>query len=606
MSGPTVRASPSALPLDDVLDLLQGPEGRSLVQDMKARMGATLDFEGPAVVPKKDGVEPRDGFDHLTAHALAGSFLTKARATAAVPNAMVFALAHAADEQGMVSKERVERAFGGAASGLYARLSQMLDGGRRDVPTQRRRTKYQWLPDEVSDLVARSKAGSSDALVARMPMLAEISRSLGGPEKLQGLSMAAVQHLFPTTEGLFEALTDNGLDPEATVIHGKNYSTNEDVYHRMRSKGWRIPNFALMALPTGRGPGHMNIAGNYLHNLFDGVEPDPAPPAPKFLLLDEGGKMLKALHEHFPEYAPLCVAVEQTDRGIQVVEELAEKGIELQCPVVSVARSAAKKVYESPMIGESIAHATLNGLKDLHPEFPVPKTATIVGYGAVGKATSDALRRRGFQIRVFDSDPAKMAQARADGCQTGDREQVLKQAELLISCTGRTVLTPDQFDALLPDRAILVNAASGNHELGLDHVEGGPGFLTDDPSEYVDEEGFRRSAFAGLDLKLGDLAGDEQMYSRVIRGEGGTERLALRSGYVVNMLDDIPPEYIQLTRSLLLAACLQAPEHHGEAGLVELDPKIQDFVVSRTARHLKKLGLTLESPDFRRLRPAEQ
>lgn len=605
MPRPVAGSPGPALPLDDVLDLLQGPEGRGFVREAKARLGAAVDFEGPAVVPKPGGGQPSDGFDRLTAHALTHSFLTQARSTAAVPNAMVYALAHAADADGMLTEESVASVFGGQASALYTLLAQRLDDGRRDVPTQRRRTKYQWLPDEVSELVARSKANASETVSRRMPVLAEVTRTLGSPDRLRNLSFAAVQHLFPTTEGLFDALTDNGLDPESTIIHGKNYSTNEDVYHRMRAKGWRIPNFALMALPSTGGPGHMNTAGAYLTELFEGVEPDPHPPEPRFLLLDEGGKMLKALHEHFPEYAPLCVAVEQTDRGIQVIEELETKGIELGCPVVSVARSAAKKTHESPMIGESVAHATLSALTDLHPDFPMPRSATIIGYGAVGKATADALRRRGFPVRVFDIDPERMAQAEADGCTTGSREEVLAQAELLISATGRTTLTPDEYDALLPDRAILVNAASGNHELGLHQVEGGPGFLTDDPKEHVDEEGFRRSEFGGLNLLLGDLAGDEQMYSRVIRGANGTERLALRSGYVVNMLDDIPPEYIQLTRSLLLAACLEAPKHHGEKGLVELAPEVQEFVVSRTARHLRTRGLDLAAPDFRRLAPAE-
>lgn len=219
----------------------------------------------------------------------------------------------------------------------------------------------------------------------------------------------------------------------------------------------------------------------------------------------------------------------------------------------------------------------------------------------MGAATAAALQRRGFHVRVFDTDPERMAQAEADGCAPGPREEVLAKASLLISCTGRTTMVPEDFERLLPDGAILVNAASGNHELGMDRIEGGPGFLTDDPEERVDDEGFRRSSFRGLDVKLGDLAGDEQMFSRVLRGADGSERLALRSGYVVNMVDDIPPELIQLTRGLVLAACLEAPEHHGEVGLIELDPKIQDFVVARTERHLRPFGVELAAPDFRKL-----
>lgn len=594
---------PAGLRLDDVLDVLAGSEGRQLVEQTRDRLAdAGIDFEGP-VVQAKGGAAPRDDFEALAGHFLTHSFLTRARGKAALPNAMVWALAHASDANGMLTPEGAAKLGAGGAQ-IYKKLDELLAGGARDVPTQRRRTKYMWFTRDVQDKIGRS-APSGD-LRTRMPVLAELTRNLGGEKALEGLKMASVQHLFPTTEGLFDALADCGLDPKDAIIHGKNYSTNEDVLYRMRSRGWNVPEFAICALPSGTGKGHMNIAGNDLATLFDGVEPEAKPEKPRFLLLDEGGKMLDALHRHFPEHANLCVAIEQTDRGLQVIEELALEGMELKCPVVNVARSSAKKVFESPMIGESVAHSTLEALKRLHPDLSVePKVATILGYGAVGKATADALKRRGFEIRAWDVDPARRALAEAEGCIVGERNDLLKDTPMVVSCTGRRTMVPTQFDELLPDGCILVNAASGNHELGLDQIEGGPGFLTDDPLERVDEEGFRRSTFKGLDVELGDLAGDEQMFSRVLRSESGAERLALRSGYVVNMVDDIPPELIQLTRGLLLAACLQAPKHHGEPGLVELDPKVADFVVSRTERHLKKLGVDPMKPDFRRLAPAE-
>lgn len=43
--------------------------------------------------------------------------------------------------------------------------------------------------------------------------------------------------------------------------------------------------------------------------------------------------------------------------GVQVLED-----IELRCPVVNVAESWLKKLYESPMIGESIVHGVDDAL----------------------------------------------------------------------------------------------------------------------------------------------------------------------------------------------------------------------------------------------------
>jgi hypothetical protein len=90
----------------------------------------------------------------------------------------------------------------------------------------------------------------------------------------------------------------------------------------------------------------------------------------------------------------------------------------------------------------------------------------------------------------------------------------------------------------------------------------------------------------------------------VFRNDAGQERLILRGGYVVNMVEDIPAEFIQLTRGLLLAACLQAVKTRGK-GPVDVDKAAQDFVVARTRKHLKEQKLSLDAPDFRRLSPSE-
>jgi hypothetical protein len=78
------------------------------------------------------------------------------------------------------------------------------------------------------------------------------------------------------------------------------------------------------------------------------------------------------------------------------------------------------------------------------------------------------------------------------------------------------------------------------------------------------------------------------------------ERIALANGFVVNMQEDIPPEFIQLTRALILAGCLQAREAQGKrGGLIDLDQGTQEFIVGRVQKHLKSEGLSLEAPDFR-------
>ncbi|HEY1101541.1 MAG TPA: NAD(P)-dependent oxidoreductase, partial [Myxococcota bacterium] len=600
-----------SLRLDDVLDHLASGAGAGQIADIKQSLEAAgVNFKsvlGPGLV-----ADVEDAFEGLVASHLEGSFLLPKQSVAALPNAITYAFAHVADKNGHVQGSDVEK-LGPKATALFTQIGNALDGGNLPLPTSRPKTKYAWLPNQVIELVAKSAA--RDDLAARMPVLDDVNKLLGGKDKLKGLKFCAVQHLFPTTGELLRALESNGLDPKQATISGKNYSTNHDVMHRLRADGWNIPTLSIQKLLLTNEDGstrEVSPLGNYLAAMFADVRAlqknDPAAFAklkgPMFLVLDEGGKLLKLIHELVPELAHLCVAVEQTDRGVQVIEEMKRNGIELLCPVVNVARSEAKKKNEAPMIGESVVHSAFLAIEQLNERLTItPKEAVVIGYGAVGKATADALRRRGYTVFVHDIDPKKMQQAQADGCTPGTREETLQHAHLLFSCTGQTTITPDEFDALLPKHAVLVNAASGNHELGMEGRESGGGLLRD--NERADDAGWRIGSYRGLELKLGDIAGNDEMASCVWPGKDGAERLLVRSGYVVNMVDDIPPEYIQLTRSLLLAACLQAVDEHGKVGLVDLDKDAQDLVVSRTARDLRRQGHDLQRPDFRTLAPAE-
>lgn len=589
--------------VDDILDYLASPQGRPTVLAIKGRLekaGANFkEFMGPGFGPQSYP----DGFDGVVLDTLYRSFLLPSSTAANIPNAVAYALAHARNQQGQVTSEAARQVLGPRGQEVVDEIIAATGGA--PVPTSRPALKYANFPNEVCELIAGTAVRPD--LRARMPALAAISKRFGGPQALAHARMIGVQHLFPTTRALFDELKDNGLAPEKVALNGKPYSANGDVLYGMRADGWSVSTLGYRQLLTNRPDGSTrahNAAVDYLAGLFKDVDL-AHPPQDKFMLLDEGGALIEALHLHYPEYAHLCVAVEQTEHGIQVIERMQAEGIELKCAVVNVAQSRIKKKLESPMIGESIAQATLAAIDSAGVDRrDAPKEVCIIGYGAVGTATADALRRRGYTVYVHDIKPEALDRAAADGCIPLPREQALAHGHLTISCTGNTTITPDEFDQLLPDQAVLVNAASGNHELGMDQIAVAGGKLTDDPHERIDDFGFRLSQFGGTEVMLGDIAGQEDDFARVIRAKSGRERLVIKAGYVVNMRADIPPEYIQLTRAALLAACLQAM---GETrvGLVELRQDMQELIIDETRRCLAASGKTLEAPDFDELAPAE-
>ena len=63
--------------------------------------------------------------------------------------------------------------------------------------------------------------------MASWPLLAEITKQLGSPQALKGFTMVSVQHLFPSTRGLYDALKQNGLPTTTTSVGVATEPTSE-------------------------------------------------------------------------------------------------------------------------------------------------------------------------------------------------------------------------------------------------------------------------------------------------------------------------------------------------------------------------------------------
>lgn len=517
-----------------------------------------------------------------------------------MPQAIASVLAQQATVGGIVAPEKVQESLGQTAFNVL--LQAKTEAANPRPPNARGRGVREYL--DVMTLQKLGRSAKRQTYVERMPALQTLADQFGGPKALEGFRMTSIQHLFPSTLGLYDVLDQSGLDRAELGVGGKDYSSNPKTVTRMQADGypvhWRAEPRAY-AVAQSAEKEIAEMAKDQLARLFSDVTPEElsevAPPR-RFLLLDDGGKLIRALHKYFPQYAKLAVAIEQTDRGIQLIEDMQKDGQELLVPVVNMARSVAKKDAEGPIIGESVAFHTDIELEKLSPNFEVtPKVATILGYGAVGRAAAQSLERRGYTVVVHDPHPDAMATAKADGFEVLNREAALARGKVVVGATGRGVLEPKEFD-LLRDGAILVNAASGNHELGLDQFSESD-FAQADPN--AKEVGGRvTSTFGGQPVNLGDRSEGSSNLHRVIRTPGGKEVMALRSGAVINMTLGLPPEYAQLTLGLLLAGTLTAATAT-TPGLVEIPDAMQDHIVNETKDDLATRGLNLEAPDFRTL-----
>lgn len=593
---PTRPAPPLGAHLPDRFEIgavttrLQTDEGRKLWKSLAADLAPHLADTGllePGAIPVHQLMKMSPLHRALVVEA-SQFFEPAANLPRALPSVIGETLATIAGEDGLVDRATVLEKLG--TEGL-----EFLDAvwnAKGAMPALADRLTFDRLTPEAASAILKSNRFEEP----KMPAL-DWAESLARPGELEGMSFYGLQHLFQSSATLFGALERTGINPEDMTLQGKIYSTNHATAAFMESKGARISETSKFIAPATSYEDAMKAS--ILHDLTQMVGRLPAKPEknpkPEVLLIDDGGKAIELLHEHFPEHAPYFVAVEQTRRGARAVREIEN----LRCPVVNVAESWAKLEWESPMIGHSVVLEVGKKLSELElAGVDTGESALVIGYGSVGSAVAEALRERGKTVHIYDADPEKSTRARLDA---GDPPLVvhdsldaaLPNAQTLISCVGqRTLEAADH--RKLPDGAVLVNAASSDDELGPEDLlpfrsRGGA----------HDEEGRIWTHFQGKPICLGH--GEARAHSSsVARLPNGHELLVVGNGYVVNMTgerDPIPPRYIQLTRSLLYLGALAAVRADGP-GLHDVPEDWQRELVDRVRTELAETGESLGQPNW--------
>ncbi len=461
--------------------------------------------------------------------------------------------------------------------------------------------------------------GTGGVQSPEIPALSALQAQHEKAQPFKDTKILVLQHLYASTQSILDAAVACGAKAADITVMGKPYSGSMKVAGSMVDKGYQLVVPSLHQSEFSDHEGHMDaIVTEQVTRLLAESGPEQ-----KILVLDDGGHTAKIVHEHFGAHAHRFAFVEQTQRGATAVKDVAARVTGgLKSPVVNVAESRAKKDHESPSIGYSVWKETKAILDKLETQgAAVPKSATVLGYGAVGSQVAKELRDAGYAVHVFDPDPARMQKAVADGCTAhADKGDALGHGNVLVSATGRTAVTLDDVKKL-PKQAVLINAASANNELNATNlltlqllsanalmgtVRIGPkgveiprSLVTQVDTAQLDEKGQLWDSFAGKSVNLGTDDSATQR-DRVVKTREGQDLYVAHAGFVVNLTDDddpIPARYIGLTRSLLFGALVQAASET-RTGLVDLDDAVQQQVIDTTQAALKKTGESLDDPRF--------
>ena len=133
------------------------------------------------------------------------------------------------------------------------------------------------------------------------------------------------------------------------------------------------------------------------------------------LIVDDGGYVLPRLHASFEPFLSLFKGtVEQTKSGIWKLRPFES---EHRIPVFSVAESELKATVEA----QGVAQAALTSLRRLLPAEKFDgRRAVVVGFGTIGEALAELLRRQNVHVQIADSSSSKLVAARERGFQVSE------------------------------------------------------------------------------------------------------------------------------------------------------------------------------------------
>ncbi|MFE1172496.1 adenosylhomocysteinase [Streptomyces sp. NPDC058773] len=357
---------------------------------------------------------------------------------------------------------------------------------------------------EATDLqiadITLAAAGRRDIAMAEHEMtgLMALRAEYAGRRPLAGARISGFLHLTIQTAVLIETLTALGAEVRwagsnrlstqdraaAAVAVGPDGGPGVPVFAwkgQSMTDFWRCAQHVL-AWPDGCGPNMlMDDGGSLTLLLHQGVEyektgtvsldEESADPNERAML-----DVVKRMAEHDASYwstlaANVRGASEQTTTGTTVLRRL-EAQDALMFPAISVNDSVTKSKFDNRY---QCRQSVVEALKAATATQIGGKLAVVCGYGDVGKGCADALRAQLARVVVTEIDPICAFQAAMDGFLVAPLEQVVGEADIVITTTGCANVITAEHLARMKHRAIVGNMGHLDTEIDVDALARIPG-----------------------------------------------------------------------------------------------------------------------------------
>ena len=369
----------------------------------------------------------------------------------------------------------------------------------------------------------------------KLPLLESVKLLFEKKIDLSKTLIICVQHLYSTTYALFQTLFEMNLTPQNLYALGKCYSTDPDVFRKLKELG---VNVSPLSLSFDSHNSYDDDYKQYVKRFLDNIITNKSlNKFEKIIILDDGGHLIEEVNSSFPKNLPL-IGIEQTSSGYNIL-----KNKQVFFPILNLARAWIKLEYESPIIIDLVSQKLIQKISFLKKDI---KNILIIGNGILGKTLYQVLKNNDFSPCIFDVNCERSQ------IEPSMLDSFLKKFDLILGCTGTTSLKAEKYK-YLKKSVVLASISSSDREF--------------------DAVFFRKQT-----LKYSNCHFDVSVNGIKL----------LNSGFPINFDNDydlIDSDEFQLTRALLAASICQVYQTKKNIkGFFDLNNFIQYYILEEMKR----------------------
>ena len=296
---------------------------------------------------------------------------------------------------------------------------------------------------------------------SEMPALMAMRAKYSGKKPLAGAKILGCIHMTIQTGVLIETLVELGADVRWSSCN--IFSTQDHAAAAVAAAG--VPVFAW------KGETEEEYDWCIEQTIIKDGKPWDAN-----MILDDGGDLTAMLHDKYPEMLDIIHGItEETTTGVHRLQEMLEHGT-LKVPAINVNDSITKSKNDNKY---GCRHSLNDAIKRGTDHLLSGKKALVIGYGDVGKGSSQSLRQEGMIVKIAEIDPICAMQACMDGFEVVSaykdgindgtaasvNRDLLQSTDLVVTTTGNYNVCDEHMLQALKSGAVVCNIGHFDNEI---------------------------------------------------------------------------------------------------------------------------------------------